>query len=317
MPGVATATLASASSEAAASPRLSVVISSHNAVHVIEECLAALEADSGRDRAEIIVADSSTDGTAELVRRRFPDVRLETFDQPLALAQLRGRGIARARGSVIALIDPFTIVNHGWIAAVLQTHAARPHAVVGGSVDLHHECRTMSGWITYINEYGMFMPPVVAGETWILPGSNISYKRNALFDGDHPRYPVFWKTFANWELEQGGSALWLEPAMAVRLKKPIGLADYFLTRFSHGRCFGGMRTAGYRWPARLFRAATCPLVPFVLLWRWGSVYLAKGHDRGKLLWTLPLQLVLFAAWSTGEFWGYLRGPGQSCSRLFY
>lgn len=81
-------------------PRLSVVIGVHNAETVIAECLAALERQDGRAHAEIIVADSSTDGTPEIVRRQFPDVRLLHSDAPLALPQLRGRGIAVLQGEL-------------------------------------------------------------------------------------------------------------------------------------------------------------------------------------------------------------------------
>ena len=84
-------------------------------------------------------------------------------------------------------------------------------------------------WALYLNEYGLFMSPVVEGETWIVPGSNLSYKRAALFDGDdRPRYPVFWKTYVNWELEGTSSALWLDPAIRVELNKPIPFGDYLL-----------------------------------------------------------------------------------------
>jgi glycosyltransferase involved in cell wall biosynthesis len=316
--GVATATAESAEVEArSARPALSVVIGAHNAAHVIEECLAALELQEGRSEAEVIVADCSTDGTAGIVLRRFPSVQVVPVAMSLAVPALRARGIAKARGSIIAIIDPFTIVNPGWMHAVRRAHAQRRHPAIGGAVDLHEACRTLTDWAIYINEYGMFMSPVTAGETWILPGSNISYKRAALFDGERPRHHEFWKTFANWDLEAGGPALWLEPTMTVRLRKPLTFADYFSTRPLHGRCFGGMRSAGRPWLERLFRAATCPLVPFVLLSRWGRVYLAKGHDRSKLLWTLPQQLLFFGAWAAGECWGYLRGPGRSCSRLYY
>ena len=67
---------------------LSVVIGAHNAAHVIDECLSALEAQDGRSDAEIILADCSTDGTAEIVRTRFPSVQV-TWSQ-----EGRGTGIA-------------------------------------------------------------------------------------------------------------------------------------------------------------------------------------------------------------------------------
>jgi hypothetical protein len=169
----------------------------------------------------------------------------------------------------------------------------------------------------YFNEYGMFMPPVVEGAASIVPGSNVSYKRRALFDGERPRYPVFWKTFANWDAASAGSPLWLQPQIRVALNKPIPLGDYFRTRFHHGRCFAAMRVEQAPWPLRGLRALTTPVVPLLLCWRWSRVILRKPQRRARYVATLPMQLALFAMWSVGELAGYLFGRGRSCRRLFY
>lgn len=300
-------------------PRLSVVIGVHNAAAVIAECLEALERQQGRDDAEIIVADSSTDDTPGIVARQFPGVRLLHSDAPLALAQLRGRGIAAAHGEIIAVIDPYSIVDEGWMRETLKAHETHAHVVIGGSVDLHESCRRSVGaWALYLNEYGMFMPPVPYGETWILPGSNIAYKRTALFDAaDRPRFAEFWKTFANWDLESAGQPLLLVPGMGVRLRKPIPFLDFLRTRIDHGRCFGGMRVRSRPVGERLIRAASCVLVPLVLQYRWSRAYLRKRRRLGVFVVTLPLQLLLFGTWAIGECVGYLFGPGPACRRLFY
>ncbi len=300
-------------------PRLSIVVGVHNAESTIAECLAALERQQGRTLAEVIVADSSTDGTPEIVRQRFPCVRLLHIDSSLTLPHLRGRGIAVAQGEIIAIIDPYSIVNDGWIVDTLNAHDTHPHIVIGGPVDLHEaQRRSLAAWAIYINEYGMFMPPVRHGETWILPGCNIAYKRRGLFDETGgPRFEVFWKTFANWDLETAGQPLLLVPEMGVRLLKPMAFLDFLRTRLDHGRCFGAMRVASRPFSERLFRAASCPLVPFVLLYRWARVYIAKRHRLDMFVLTLPLQVLLFGTWALGEFLGYIRGPGRSCSRLFY
>ena len=299
--------------------RLSIVIGVHNAESVIAECLDALERQPGRNDTEIIVADSSTDRTPEIVRQKFPSVHLLHSDAPLTLPQLRGKGIAASHGEIVAIIDPYSIVDDGWILETLKAHDTHPHVVLGGSVDLHEACRdSLAAWAIYINEYGLFMPPVPYGETWILPGSNIAYKRRALFDEQgNPRFAAFWKTFANRDLEAKGQALLLVPGMGVRLWKPIPFLDFLRTRIDHGRCFGGKRVSSSALGERLVRAASCPLVPFILLYRWGRAYVAKRRRLDMFVLTLPHQLLLFGTWAIGEFVGYLRGPGRSCSRLFY
>ncbi len=297
---------------------LSVVIAAHNAAQSIGVCLSALTAQVQPDVAEIIVADSSTDGTAGLVREQFPSVHLLHFDEAMNLPQLRGRGIATARGEIIAILDPYSVVGNDWVVNLLQAHDERPNLIIGGTVDLYQaETQDLWAWAAYINEYGMFMRPLLAGEMEILPGSNISYKRAALFDDDRPKQAEFWKTFANWDAEAAGSALWQSPDVVVHLHKPIPFADFLRTRFAHGRCFAGMRVANAKGGERLLRVLTTPLLPFLFLWRWGRRYWAKKRFRSKFLLTLPLQFILFSNWALGEFIGYLRGPGQTCRQLFY
>lgn len=295
-----------------------MVIATHNALGVIDTCLGALEPQCRHRDVEVIVADSSTDGTAAHIERRFPWVRLFHFADPFTVPVLRGRGIAETRGAVVAILDPFSVAAANWVDQTLSAHERQPHLVIGGTVGLYGAASaSWSNWILYLNEYGLFMPPTIKGETWIVPGSNVAYKRSALFDGDTPRFPVFWKTFANWNLEGAGSALWLEPEMHVDLNKPIPLSDYFRTRYDHGRCFAGMRVMNASPGVRFLRALSTPLVPFVLVWRWTRGYWPKGRGRARYLLTLPAQLALFAMWAWGEARGYLGGSGDSCGRLFY
>jgi glycosyltransferase involved in cell wall biosynthesis len=296
---------------------LSVVIAAHGAAEVIETCLGALEPQRHRI-TEVILADSSADGTAEIVGTRFPWVRMLHFQKPLTLPQLRGRAIATAAGDVIAILDPYSVAAPDWAERVCEVHRARPHLVIGGSVGLYQADRQgWSAWVLYLNEYGLFMPPVTRGETWILPGSNVSYKRRALYDGTEPRYRDFWKAFVNWELERSGSAMFLSDTVHVDLNKPIPLADYFRTRYDHGRCFAGMRVSGAPPFTRIVRILSTAAVPFALMWRWTRGFWPKGHHRMRFTATLPAQIALFGMWALGEACGYFRGSGKSCGRLFY
>jgi glycosyltransferase involved in cell wall biosynthesis len=297
---------------------LSVVIGSHDAAAVIDTCLEALESQRRGGEVEVIVSDSSTDGTPDRIRGRFPWVRLIHHDEPVALAGLRGRGIAAANGDLIAILDPYSVASSDWADQVIETHRRQSHPIIGGSVGLHRaETRSLAEWTLYFNEYALFLPPVVRGETWIVPGSNVVYKRRVLFDGNRPRYPIFWKTFANWDIERAGSPLWLEPAVHVDLNKPIPLGSFLRTRYDHGRCFAGIRVRDRGWPTRVLRVLSTPLVPPLLMWRWTRGYWPKRRYRGRFLLTVPAQLTLSAVWAWGEAWGYARGSGRCCDHIFY
>ncbi len=295
----------------------SVVVAGNGDEAPWRRCLEALTAQIG-PQAEVIVAVGAAPLAAKLVERDFPQIRVISRTDRQPLQTLRAAALAEARGRVIALLDCFSIVEPAWLATMLAAHERMERPAIGGAVDLADADQAgLARWALYINEYGMFMPPFEEGETPLLPGCNLSYKRHALFDGDRPRNPEFWKTFVNEDLRDSSTGLWVEPAAVVRLDKPIAFTDYWLTRFDHGRCYGGMRGSGMPGWERLARAAATPVLPFILLARWARRYWSRGRRRSKLLLTLPLQLLLFGSWAVGEGAGYFFGSGGACRKLFY
>lgn len=297
--------------------QLSVVIAACNASDSIAACLQALRAQPDNERLEVIVADSSSDGTEQIIHQHFPWVRLLHFDEPLSVAQLRGRAIAETHSEIVAVIDPYSIVQTNWLSELLNAHAERANPVIGGAVELEHaNLQSLAAWTLFISEYGMFMPPVKEGPVPILPGSNISYKRRVLKDDERFRREGFWKTFVNWELETN-EPLWLAPSVVVKLRKPIPFWSFVRSRYDHGRCFAGMRVSGKSWPRRLLRAGSAPLLPGLLWLRWLTVFWPKRRYRLQFVATTPGQWLLFAMWSWGELCGYLLGSGKSCERLYY
>jgi len=296
----------------------SVIIACNNAETVIIECLSRLVEQAEHKDLEIIVADGSNDTTADLVETQFPTVRLLRFEHATTLPELRGSAIALAKGQIIALLDPYSMVRPDWLQQVSKAHIEHAHAAIGGVVDLYRaDDQGILVWAQYFNEYGMFMSPIEEGVIGILPGCNVSYKRELLFDGDKPRFNEFWKTFVHAGQEKTGGVLWQTPGIRVDLWKPIGFGSFLMTRFSHGRCYAAMRCADATRTERFLRLLTTPLVPFVLQYRWTRRIWAKHRYRARYILTLPIQFILFTCWSVGEFAGYLTGPGNSCRKLYY
>lgn len=298
-------------------PDLSVVIASHAAAAVLPDCLTALRSQHGFGRTEVIVADSSADGTADLVRRRFPEVRVLSFSERRTVPELRGAGIAAARGRIVALLDPYCIVGERWLSEVIALHARRPEPAVGGPVDLATGLkRGIAGWAAFFSEYAAFMPPVREGPTADLAGGNIAYKRDALCDAAELAREGFWKAFVNARLRTEGG-LWITPSLLVGLKKPVPFWEFLRSRYHHGRCFGAMRAARGTTSERCWRVLTAPFLPLLALWREARTVWPKQRCRGEFLASVPLLLILQSVWAWGEVWGYLRGPGRSCRQLFY
>src|SRR5690606_25869416 len=72
-----------------AAPALSVIIASLSGSAYLDACLAALTQQEGDIATEIIVAHPSDPAVADLVRQKYPAVRLIALPPPRTLAELR------------------------------------------------------------------------------------------------------------------------------------------------------------------------------------------------------------------------------------
>ena len=297
--------------------QVSVIIAGNSPDTPIKRCLDALAAqwDSG---VQVIVAFGGHSALEQELTDHAGRIELISYARPAALHVLRASALRQATGELVAILDPYSIPANGWLAAVRETHGVHANQAIGGPVDLDGAAqRGLLDWALYINEYGMFLPPMEVQGMDLLPGCNVSYKRSALFEGGVPRSPELWKTFVNDRLLELGETLLIEPGMIVSLDKTIDFSDYLLRRFDHGRCYGAMSSVEMSLAARWMRVAAAPLLPFVLLARWSGRFWARGRYRDKLVATLPLQLLMFGWWIAGETVGRVFGAGKSCSRLYY
>src|SRR6476469_9419044 len=87
---------------AEAVPDVSVVIASYNASSTIERCLRALTTISTAVPFEVVVVDSSQDGTAEVIAANFPEVTLLRAGTRLYPGDARNLGVEKARGDILA-----------------------------------------------------------------------------------------------------------------------------------------------------------------------------------------------------------------------
>ena len=115
----------------ASRPDLSVVTVGHNTGELLRACLSSLPS-SGAAMEVLVVDAGSTDGTAELVGREFPTVRLLATDQNLGFTRGNNRALRIARGRHLLLLNPDTAVRPGALAAMLAFLDAHPDVGVVG-----------------------------------------------------------------------------------------------------------------------------------------------------------------------------------------
>lgn len=87
-------------------PAVSVIICVHNGSQFIQETLETVLDQTLQNFEVIIVDDGSTDGSAELVEREFPDSRITIVRQrQQTLRVARPIGVAHAKGEFLAFLD--------------------------------------------------------------------------------------------------------------------------------------------------------------------------------------------------------------------
>ena len=107
-------------------PSISVIIPNYNGRAHLPDCLEALRAQNFRDFETILVDDGSSDGSAEWVRRHYPEVQVLELSRNRGWAAAVNRGLRLAAGRNIALLNNDTRADPGWLEALAEAAAAYP-----------------------------------------------------------------------------------------------------------------------------------------------------------------------------------------------
>jgi glycosyltransferase involved in cell wall biosynthesis len=290
-------------------PEISVVMTTHNVASSVKSCLESLRRQSLREAAEIIVADSSTDGTDEMIRDQFPEVRLLHTERPAGLPELMRDALKSARGRIVAVTDPWCTFPEDWLEKVRRAHNSE-FAVIGGAVENGCTDRIID-WACYFADYGAFMLPAEKKETPVLPGNHVSYKREAVVAALDAMQDGFRKTLFHWDLARRGVRFLFNPELVARWARRNSFGDFARRYFHNGRAFAAVRSKRISSLERAARALTAPALPVLLLIQRLRAVLGKRRHLARVLATVPLVAVFVIAWSAGEFLGYLAGPEKA------
>jgi len=110
--------------------RVSFVIAARNNRDYLETCLASIPR-GGVDNHEVIVVDNaSTDGTAGLLRERYPDVHVLRNSGNLGHCRAINQGIRQAQGEYVVVLDGDTVLWPEAIALLVEFLESHPDAAI-------------------------------------------------------------------------------------------------------------------------------------------------------------------------------------------
>ena len=115
------------------SPRLSVVIPTHNGAETLADCLNALRASSFSPAEIIVVDDGSSDDSAKIAERC--GCRVIRLAQNIGAARAKNRGAREAIGDILFFTDDDVVVARDALANLIENYSDASVAGVVGLLD--------------------------------------------------------------------------------------------------------------------------------------------------------------------------------------
>lgn len=101
--------------------QLSVIILNYNVRYFLEQCVLSVQNALESIDGEIIVIDNnSLDDSCDMMRQRFPNVRLIRNKENLGFPKGNNIGVAHAQGEYVCILNPDTVVAEDTFTKVLQ-----------------------------------------------------------------------------------------------------------------------------------------------------------------------------------------------------
>jgi GT2 family glycosyltransferase len=100
--------------------QLSVIILNYNVRYFLELCVLSVQSALQNIDSEIIVVDNnSSDESCEMMKSRFPNVKLIQNNQNVGFPKGNNIGVAQAKGNYICILNPDTVVAEDTFEKVL------------------------------------------------------------------------------------------------------------------------------------------------------------------------------------------------------
>ncbi len=275
-------------SELTGLPYVSVVMPCYNARKTITESLRAICNQKVDFEYEVVIADSSDDGTDELIGSQFPQVRLIHLDRLECPGSKRNLGVRHARGELIAFTDSDCVPPPDWLANIAREHRRTDADGIGGCV-INGYPGSLGSWVSHLLEFSEWTERTPEGFVRNNPTCNLSFKREVF-----SRYGMYFTdvfstedTLFNWTLCERGGRIYFTPSVRTVHMKKVKLADLIRYQVVMGRAAGAARRIT-NLPGNFFarHPMLCWGLPFI---RWARAVVRFARNDMKIL---PLFLLL-------------------------
>lgn len=145
--------------------QLSVIILNYNVRYFLEQCVLSVQKALESIDGEIIVVDNfSHDDSCQMMKQRFPDVRLIENKVNFGFPKGNNIGVAEAKGEYICILNPDTVVAEDTFEKVLQFAKTKEALgilgckLIDGTGNFLPECKRglPTPWVAFTKIFGLY-----------------------------------------------------------------------------------------------------------------------------------------------------------------
>jgi glycosyltransferase involved in cell wall biosynthesis len=297
-------------------PCVSIVMPCYNARETIAISLDAIFRQQVDFEYEVVIVDSSDDGTDQIIRSRFPQVRLIHLDQLEMPGSKRNLGVRHARGEIVAFTDSDCLPDYDWLKQMVTYHQKIDADGIGGCV-INGYPGSLATWVSHLIEFSEWTERTSEGYVRNNPSCNLSFKREIF-----QKLGVFFTdafptedTLFNWTVHEKGGKIFFTPKARVVHMKRVKIRKLLSYQLVMGKAAGEVRRTS-NLPGKIFTKypVLCLGLPFIR-WLRASLRFARNDLKTLFLfWLLtPFYLAATEAWSIGFM---TRGKGLAAPRYY-
>ena len=182
---------------------ISVVVPFRNEERYMADCISALQSQSyPRELYEIIMVDNNSSDRSAAIASRHEGVRLLRESAPGAYAA-RNRGIAEARGAIVALTDSDCAPRTDWLERIADAMSDPSLQFVQGCARFAAESPGLSSLCDYEGEKAAFVFSSGVREIYYASANNMAVRRS-----------VFERVGRFTEMQRGADVIFLQRLIA-------------------------------------------------------------------------------------------------------
>jgi len=285
-------------------PDVSIVIPCYNGMLTIERCLDSVKLAIEGTNTEVIMVDSSDDGTNEFVAANYAWVRLKHLPEKALPGKARNQGVALARSRLIAFLDADCMVPAEHISNIIASFQRHPDqsAIVGC---VRNGNPGPASWVSFISEFNGFFGRQQRKPMLSLPTYCAVYKRD-VFEKYEGFPEDLWPgedAILSARLVEGKEQVFLEPGIWVYHNNRDTMPGYLTHQYKIGYGFSVSRKLLPHLPgADKLRKSAGSIFPMAV-YR-GLKMLQRTFDAGwgygvRIIWLFPLYLRGAKQWIKG------------------